>query len=75
MAEATSAKVAETKTPPTGRIKVLPPAPAHPDAPMDDDFIAKALAETAVEDAPRVAANETLKAERPRGIMSLGGWW
>ncbi len=75
VAEATTGKLAEAAKPAGGRIKVLPPVPVHPEAPMDDDFIAKALAETAVEDAPRVAANETLKAKRPRGIMSLGGWW
>ena len=58
-----------------GRIKIMPPAPAHPEARIDDDFIARALAETAPADAPRVAAIEPPKAERPKGIMSLGGWW
>ncbi|MEQ1652680.1 MAG: PBP1A family penicillin-binding protein [Hyphomicrobium sp.] len=66
---------ATTNVTENGRIKVTPPAPAHPAERIDDDFIAQALAESGIEDAPRVAADEPAKAERPRGIMSLGGWW
>lgn len=52
---------------------VAPPQ-VYPDAPIGDDFIAKALADSAVEtDAAEVAAPEPR--ERPKGMMSLGGWW
>jgi penicillin-binding protein 1A len=58
-----------------GRIKIVPPAPAHPNDRIDDDFVAKVLAESETADAPRVAADVTAKPDRPRGMMSLGGWW
>jgi penicillin-binding protein 1A len=58
-----------------GRFKITPPAPVHPDSRIDDDFVAKALAGAETEEAPRVAVDETIKIERPRGMMSLGGWW
>ena len=63
----------------SGRLKILPPVQAHPAGRIEDDFIAKALAETPldekVEGVPRVAAAENAKTARPSGIMSLGGWW
>jgi penicillin-binding protein 1A len=57
------------------RIRIVPPAPVHPQDRIDDDFIAKALAQSESADAPRVAADDTAKPERPSGMMSLGGWW
>ena len=60
------------------RIKVLPPPPvaqAYPSERIDEDFIAKAIAD-AENGAPDQLAAEVPKApSRPRGIMSLGGWW
>ncbi len=58
-----------------GKIRILPPALAHPAERIDEDFVARALAEAQIEDAPRVALDRTVKAERPKGLMSLGGWW
>lgn len=40
--------------------------PAHPTERIDEDFIAKVLAETNTANHP---------ASRPNGLMSLGGWW
>jgi penicillin-binding protein 1A len=58
-----------------GRLKLVPPAPVYPTDRIDEGFIAKALAESQIADAPRVAVDATAKSERPRGLMSLGGWW
>ncbi|MEQ1669770.1 MAG: PBP1A family penicillin-binding protein, partial [Hyphomicrobium sp.] len=58
-----------------GRIKVLPPQPVMPSERIGEDFIAKALAESEAADATQVAEDQPAKRERPRGMMSLGGWW
>ncbi len=58
-----------------GKGSVAPSAPVYPNDRIDDDFIAKALAASEAVDAPRVAADDTATAARPRGMMSLGGWW
>ncbi|MEQ1718691.1 MAG: penicillin-binding transpeptidase domain-containing protein, partial [Hyphomicrobium sp.] len=58
-------------------IKPAPPlAIDHPDAPVNEDLIAKAIAEHEGADAaPQVAEEVSQPRERPKGIMSLGGWW
>ena len=59
-----------------GRIKVVPPAIAHPVEPIGDDFINQAIAGTGVSPSDEMlAASAGKKPERPKGMMSLGGWW
>jgi penicillin-binding protein 1A len=64
-----------SELPPPRKLKVLPPPMVYPNERIDDDFIAKALAASDSETAPRVAASEAAKASRPKGMMSLGSWW
>ena len=49
-------------------------AAAYPEAQIGEDFVAKALAETdtSKDDA---AVAEIAPRARPKGLMSLGGWW
>ena len=58
-----------------GRIRIALPPPVHPQASIDDDFVAKAIADAEIQDVQRVAATEPSLPARPRGMMSLGGWW
>ena len=59
-----------------GRIKVVPPAIAHPVEPIGEDFINQAIAGTGVSPSDEMlAASAGKKPERPKGMMSLGGWW
>ena len=58
-----------------GRIKVMPPAPVYPSERIDEDFVARAVAESETVAAPRVAADAMAKPQRWQGLMSLGGWW
>lgn len=62
----------------SGRIVVTPPAPAYPVEQISEDFIDKVIAETE----PKMPAPEVIaqaapveQRERPKGMMSLGGWW
>lgn len=57
------------------RIKVQPPMPAHPSERIDDDFIAKALAASEPAKTEAEIAEAASKPDRPKGMMSLGGWW
>ena len=62
----------------SGHIVAGQPPPLYPAEAISEDFLAKVLDDTAptlpaeqvAEDAP-----PPVKAERPRGMMSLGGWW
>jgi penicillin-binding protein 1A len=51
-------------------------AQVHPE-PIAEDFIAKAIAAepAAVAEPPQAAEETVTPRERPKGIMSLGGWW
>jgi penicillin-binding protein 1A len=61
---------------PQGRIKVVPPAVAHPVEPIGEDFINQAIAGADVSPTDEMlAASAEKKPERPKGMMSLGGWW
>lgn len=59
----------------SSRIKVTPPPPVttHPSDSIADDFIARALANTDADG--DATADAQAKSARPRGMMSLGGWW
>ncbi len=57
------------------RIKLLPPSAAYPAERIDDDFIDKALADSGSDAADGVTAVAPVAPARPRGMMSLGGWW
>ena len=58
------------------RIKAVPPVAAHPVEPIGADFIDQALAGADVAPSGEMlAANAEKKVERPKGMMSLGGWW
>ena len=48
---------------------------AYPREQINEDFIAKALAESDVQTAAGMPAEAAATPERPRGMMSLGGWW
>lgn len=62
--------------PPQGRIKVVPPAIVHPVEPIGEDFINQAIAGADVSPSDEMlAASAEKKVERPKGMMSLGGWW
>ena len=52
-----------------------PPVPVYPRERIDDDFIAKALAESQQEVAERDTTQTASDGKRPAGMMSLGGWW
>ncbi|MGL4397194.1 MAG: transglycosylase domain-containing protein, partial [Hyphomicrobium sp.] len=61
-----------------------PVSAVHPSERIGDDFIAKALAgvdgneiaaDGLADAGPSSASAETPRVERPRGMMSLGGWW
>ena len=48
----------------------------HPDQQIDEDFIAKAIAETEVQQAQWGLGDDVAaRTRRPDGLMSLGGWW
>lgn len=61
---------------PARREAATPKSAIHPVKPIDEDFIAQALTGL---DGPSNQADETGQVEpvgkRPKGIMSLGGWW
>ncbi len=62
--------------PPQGRIKVVPPVIAHPVEPIGEDFINQAIAGADISPSDEMlAASAGKKPERPKGMMSLGGWW
>ena len=62
--------------PPQGRIKVVPPAIVHPVEPIGEDFINQAIAGADVSPSDEMlAASAEKKVDRPKGMMSLGGWW
>ncbi len=62
--------------PPQGRIKVAPPVTAHPVEPIGEEFINQAIAGADIAPSDEMlAANAEKKVERPKGMMSLGGWW
>ena len=46
----------------------------YPDAPISEDFVARALAETPAENTQTAQEAPPAK-QRPQGMMSLGGWW
>jgi penicillin-binding protein 1A len=57
------------------RLTATPEQPAYPRERINENFIAKALAESAADPASRTAADETATPGRLRGMMSLGAWW
>jgi penicillin-binding protein 1A len=60
------------------RIIVRPPAlpaPVYPSGQITEDFIAKAIAETEAAPPDAAVAEASPVRERPKGMMSLGGWW
>ena len=61
---------------PQVRTHVAPPATVHPLEPISDEFINQALAGTdAGPSGEKLAENAGKKVDRPKGMMSLGGWW
>ena len=57
---------------PANRPMVVTPPALYPTERIDEDFIARALNETA---SPQVAAGMPTAKPRPQGMMSLGRWW
>lgn len=77
--EAAVAPARDSGSPVTSKIasKPKPQTPMHPKERIDEEFIARALAGTDVPKSSQVAEDDDLpvrNAERPRGLMSLGGW-
>lgn len=73
-------RIAKSAPPPSSdkRIRVTPPAPKYPSERIDDDFIAKALAAAPPQNTGEALANAEPAPQpvaRPKGMMSLGGWW
>jgi penicillin-binding protein 1A len=52
-----------------------PAQPVHPAERIQEAFIDKVLADSAAADGSRVAADAQPTRPRPKGMMSLGGWW
>ena len=62
------------QVPQPSAVRVTPPQTVYPRERINDDFIAKALADS---DAGKVPQRDSVVADgkRPAGLMSLGGWW
>ena len=56
-------------------IIVKPPPPLYPAEAISEDFVAKVLEESPQPATTGQVAESAPQVERPRGMMSLGGWW